>query len=356
MDPTDGTGGEPASPTVTDAGVVDPAAAVVDPAAVVVETPAPGSEGDPAAAVVEAAAAAEAAKVAAAAKKQPNLTARLAALSTEKREAQKAARAAEQKATQLAERLAPLDAMLARAQSGDLSVIPQLFKATGLDFKKVVEFHAGQGEEPTVDPIAELKNEIADLRKTRDEETKAAATRAQQANIATTLGGIAGTIKANAEKFEICARLGDEAARDVFKGVSDAWVEAGSPDLEPGEFEEAVLAQIEVQEMAYEKRGALLAKKARAAAAPAAATALATKNSDLPADISGGPMSDKDEDILNGLIDKSAPGASSQRAKPRTISSALGGSAPPRTVSRGDMDPREALRELLGPMVHQTAS
>lgn len=338
------------SDTVTEPAAVDPLAAT-PPAGnpVVGDVPADSpvaeqSTGDPAATEPPAAAA----------PKTPNLTARLAALSKEKREAQKQAKAAQAAKEALEARLQPVDKLLARAQSGDMTVIPELFKLTGLDFRKIVEFHAGQGEQPEADPVSELKNEIAELKKAREDETKAAQQRAQEASRAEMLGSIRTAIKANAEKFEICDRLGDEAAADVFAEVAEAWNKAGRPQLEPGEFDEAVLAAIEIQEGRYEERGKKLAKKAKAAAAQPAATQAET---DLPAGLTASDsISDKDADILKGLIDKTAPATNSPRAKPRTIGRDMGGSAPPRVAPTGDRDPREALRDLIAPFVQSAAS
>lgn len=299
------------------------------------------------------------------AKKGPNLTARLAEMSREKRELERQARQAAKERDEAQSRAKDLDTILERAKT-DNTVIPMLFEKAGLDFKRVVDFYAADGAEKTPDQLqqealASLKGEVDALKKQRDKEAAEAKQRADQAAIQEQVAGIAQVIAKGGEKFEICARLGDEAARDVHKLVVETWVKIGSPDLMPGEYDEAVLAAIETKELEYEERGKKLAKAtksgtpatpaAEGAQAPAqgAPTNGAHKNpTGLPDGLTAATskLSDKDEDIVKGLIDRTAPGNSSQRAKPRTINSQLGGSAPPKAPARADMDPREALRAI----------
>jgi hypothetical protein len=293
----------------------------------------------------------------AAAKPKVDLTARLAALSRGKREATIAARAAELKATEAQTKLADLDSALDAARK-DPKKVKDLLARVGLDFRQVVDVYAEDDSVATPETLAaktlaDTKAAVDELKAERAKDAAAAQAKAVEAQRVETLAGISQTIAKAADKYEICARLGDEAANDVFTIVTDAWQRAGRPQLDPGEFEDAVAAAIETQELRYEERGKKLAKTAKGAAAATAAgaapTARTSKKTGLPAGLvreDHGELSDKDKAIIEGLVDKSAPAETSQRTKPRTISSSLGGSAPPRTVATGEMDPREAFRSL----------
>jgi hypothetical protein len=298
--------------------------------------------------------------------KRPDLTGRLAALSKQSREAARAARTAEQRAKAAESKAADFEAILSKAAT-DPSAMDALFSKAGLTFDTIVNRYADATPQLTPEQardkaIEELRAETAAIKKAREDEVNAArnaaAQRQAEAARAETLGSIAQTIAKQADKYEICARLGEEAANDVFAEVVSTWNKAGRPELMPGEFEEAVAAAIEHQELIYEDRGRKLAKGQRTpAATPAAATAAKTgltpKGEPLPDGLIRGALSEKDEDILKGLTDKTAPAYESQRAKPRTINSSLGGSAPPRAPARGAMDPRDALREVLMPFQRQ---
>lgn len=297
-----------------------------------------------------------------------NLTARLAALSRENREtakrasaAERAVAAAEARATEAAAKAADMETLFAKAKD-DPSVIPDLFKRAGLSFEKVVNFYAESGNEPTPEAaqakaIEELRRELDADKAARAAEAlasrNAAIQRQAESARAETIGSIAQTIAKQATKYEICARLGAEAASDVFTEVVSAWEKAGRPELMPGEFEEAVEAAAELTELRYEERGKKLAKAqktpAPVAPTPTKTSNLAPKGTELPDGLTPSRLSDKDEDILKGLTDKTAPSYDSQRARPRTINSSLGGSAPPKAPARGTMDPRDALREVLQP-------
>lgn len=309
-------------------------------------------------------------------KPRPNLTARMAALSTEKRVAERKARdaeaartAAEAKATAAEAKAREIDDMLAKAR-GDRKLIPALLKRAGLDFEEIVNAYAEQNEEPREltadDKIAALEAKIEEDRAARAKdaedreaerkrEATARAAREEENARLEYVAGIAETIKKNAEKFEICARLGDEAATDVFNIVIRAWDKGGREPLLPGEFEEAVLAAVDVQELRYEERGQKLQKQLKANGTANGAgngkpnghngTTGAGKDSKQPA--TNGALSDKDAEIAQALIDKTSAGQTSSRPKPRTINSSLGGSAPPTAPTRGSMDPKEALREVL---------
>jgi hypothetical protein len=288
----------------------------------------------------------------AAAKKEPNLTARLASLSRDNRETRAALKAAEDKATAAAQRVTDFEAVLALGK--DDATIPALLERLGIPFEKVVNAYAGQPEQ-TAEQLRDAKlaalekklNDDAAARQAEADKAKVEADASREASARAEYVGMCGkAITANAGKYEICARLGDEAANDVFGLVIKAWGDAGKPQLMPGELEEAIEKAVEVQELKYEERGKQLAKQG---AKPNGAAAATAKDSDLPPHLTGGKLSDKDDDILSGLIDKTAPATSSQRAKPRTINSSLGGSAPPRQPARGSMDPRDALREVLAP-------
>jgi colicin import membrane protein len=335
-----GTGGDAAPADTGDAGGAAPA---VDPAAPA-GTP-PAAEPAPA---VEA---------------RANVTARLAALSKQNREAARATRAAEQRAAAAEAKAAEWDAIAAKAAS-DPATMDRALAKLNVNFEQIVNRYADANPELTPEQaqakaVEELRADLAAQKKAIADEKAAAqaqtAQRQAQAARIETIGSISQTIAKQAEKYEICARLGDEAANDVFSTVVQNWKAAGQPQLMPGEFEDAVAAAIELQELRYEERGKKLAKAAARAAAPAngtpgAKTALAPKGDALPDGLIGGSsLSDKDADILKGLTDKTAPAYESQRAKPRTINSSLGGSAPPRTPARGAMDPRDALREVLIP-------
>jgi len=357
-----------------DAGGADAAgAAQVDPAA---DSAAPdlGAAGAPAGAPAAQPAAAapvpaDAQSPAATPEPRANLTARLAALSRENREAARARREAEAARAAAEAKATDFETLLTKAAS-DPAAMDALFKRANLTFEAVVNRYADQPTELTPEQaqakaIEDLRKEVAAEKEARAAEAKAAAERAAQTQRAETLATISQTIGKQAEKFEICARLGEEAAADVLAEVVSSWNKAGRPELMPGEFEEAVQAAIELQEIRYEERGKKLMKQARAAAAAAAAppagtpgapaaaaaaTGLAPKGEPLPAGLTPStPISDKDADIIKGLTDKTAPAYDSQRAKPRTINSSLGGSAPPRAPARGSMDPRDALREALAP-------
>lgn len=291
-------------------------------------------------------------------KRGPDVTARLAALSRDNRETRKALRTAENAAATAAARAGEFDALIAKAQRGDDTAIEEVFQKFGFDFTRVVNHFAGKGDEPT--PEQKRDREIADLRAKYEANERRLAEEAQRQQVAQAegqrqemLGGIAQTIQKQADKFEICARLGEEAANDVLTEVSKAWEKSGRHPLEPGEYEDAVDKAIEFVELQYEERGKKLMKgaaKANGANGHAnGANGAAKVSLELPANLAGGKLSDKDEDIIAGLIDKTAPGASSQRNKPRTINSSLGGSAPPKQPATGAMDPREALRQVLAP-------
>lgn len=370
MDPSTGA---PAGADGTAGGAAPAAAGDAAPAA---GTPpaAPAGEGAPApAAPAEGgapAAGTPAAPAEPAAPARADVTARLAALSKQNREAARAARAAEQRAAAAEAKAADFDTLIAKA-ANDPAAMDALFAKANLNFEKIVNRYAETTPELTAEQsqakaIDDLRAELQAQKQAREDERRAAEATAlrRQAETAKaeTLGSISQMITKQADKYEICARLGDEAASDVFTEVVDAWKKAGQPQLMPGEFEEAVQAAIELQELRYEERGKKLAKAARAAAGapPAGAAApakegLAPKGDPLPAELIGGgkTISDKDTDILKGLIDKTAPAYDSQRAKPRTINSSLGGSAPPRAPARGSMDPRDALREVLAPLQRQ---
>lgn len=311
-----------------------------------------------------------------AAKPRPNLTARMAALSTEKRVAERKAReaeagrtAAEAKATAAERKASEIDELLVKAR-GDRKLIPALLKRAGLEFEEIVNAYAEQNEEPREltadDKIAALEAKIEEDRAARAKESQDREAERKREETARTareeenarleyIAGISETIKKVADKFEICARLGDEAATDVFDLVIKTWDKAGRPKLMPGEFEEAVLSAIDVQELRYEERGKKLQKQLKAnGTANGAGNGKsngsngangAGKDSKQPA--TNGALSDKDAEIAQALIDKTSAGNQSSRPKPRTINSSLGGSAPPTTPARGTMDPKEALREVL---------
>lgn len=361
-----------AAPAADAGGAAAAGAAQVDPS----EGPAaldPGAAPAPAAqqpGASPAPAAAEGQPPAAAPEPRANLTARLAALSRENREAARRAREAEAARTAAEAKATDFETLLQKAAT-DPAAMDALFKRAGLTFETVVNRYAEQPVELTPEQaqakaIEDLRKEVAAEKEARAKEAQAAAERAAQAQRAETIATISQTIGKQAEKFEICARLGEEAANDVLTEVVSSWNKAGRPELMPGEFEEAVQAAIELQELRYEERGKKLMKQARAAAAapapaaapgaaaPAAQPSLAPKGDPLPAGLTGStPISDKDADIIRGLTDKTAPAYDSQRAKPRTINSSLGGSAPPRAPARGAMDPRDALREAIAPFQRQ---
>jgi hypothetical protein len=298
--------------------------------------------------------------------RQASLTGRLAELSTARREAERKVRVLERERDEARQQSAAFGQLLQQARAGDKDAIPKLFEAAGLDFQKVVEFYAaepGQGAAPAtpeakaIAAVADLQAKFAAWEKDRDEAVARNTATAREAQRLEHVAAIGKTIAKNSEKFEISARLGDEAAEAVFAEVVNAWEKAGRPALEPGEYDDAVLAAIDYVELQYEERGRKLAKQGKKpatgepAATPAGAAAGAEvkldKDTGLPEGLAGGKLSETDEQILAGLIDKTAPGANSQRAKPRTINSQLGGSAPPKLRATGDMDPREAFRALL---------
>jgi hypothetical protein len=297
---------------------------------------------------------AEADKPAAAAKPKVDLTARLASMSRKAREAAIAARDAERRAEEAQAKATDWETAIAAAKSKGPEAVRALLDKAGVPFRTVVDAYAElpdlTAEQQASKLLADTKAAVDELKAERDKDTQAAQARAIEAQRVEMLAGISQTIAKQAEKFEICARLGGEAANDVFSIVTNAWNQAGRPQLEPGEFEDAVAAAIETQELRYEERGKKLAKTAKGAAVIAAAAAPRTsKRTGLPAGLvreDSGELSDKDKAIIDGLVDKSAPAETSQRAKPRTISSSLGGSAPPRAAATGEMDPREALRSL----------
>jgi hypothetical protein len=274
-------------------------------------------------------------------------------MSKDNREARKALQQTNRALEQASQRLTDFESLIQRAQSGDDTAIDDVYNRFGLSFERIVNYHAGK---PDPTPEQARDAEIAALRKRLDDEAGARQRERDEAKVASDaareqaargeyVGLCAQHIKTAAEKAEICGRLGDEAAQAVFARVVSAWAEAGQPELMPGELEEAIDKAVEVQELEYEKRGQLLVKKL--SNGHANGTNGAGKNSDLPAGLTGSKLSDTDETIVNGLIDKSAPGANSQRAKPRSISSQMGGSAPPKTAPRGGMDARDALRDTL---------
>ena len=299
--------------------------------------------------------------------KRPDLTGRLAALSKQTREAARAARTAEQRAAAAEAKAADFEAIISKAAS-DPAAMDALFSRAGLTFDTIVNRYADATpqltpEQAQAKAIDELRAEVNAQKQAREAEATAARNaaiqrQAEQAR-AETIGSISQAIAKQADKYEICARLGEEAANDVFGVVVKAWNDAGRPQLMPGEFEEAVDAAIQQKELEYENRGKKLSKQAKAAAAQAAAaapakTGLAGKEDPLPKGlVPTSRLTDTDEDILRGLTDKTAPAADSQRARPRTINSSLGGSAPPRAPARGSMDPRDALREVLAPFQRQ---
>jgi hypothetical protein len=324
--PVDAPGADPAAVDPT-----DPLAVALDPAASAAVDPA--------------------AEPAAAAKPKADLTARLASMSRKAREAAIKARTAEQAAEAATAKLADLDARLDAARK-DPTKVKELLAMVGLDFRKVVDVYA---ETPDLTPeqqanklLADTRNEVAELKKSIEADATKATEQKNAAALAERLAEIGQAVAKAGDKAEICARLGEEASRDIFGIVTDAWNRAGRPVLDPGEFEDAVNAAIEKQEMIYEDRGKKLAKKSKTIAAEAAVAATKTK-SGLPKGLvrEDEDLSEKDKKIVEGLIDMTAPAAGSQRTKPRTIGSAMGGSAPPRATPSGEQDPRDALRDVL---------
>ena len=326
-----------------------PAADPPAPATPTGDTPAPGTPATPPAP-------AEGTPPAAAApadvKPKLNVTARLAALSSENRRAQAAIRQAEARAEAAAAKASEFESAVEAAKNSPAAV-KALLEKIGVPFERVVDAYAEQELTPDQKVAAQLaavQKRLDDDAAAREREAQAAQQRALENDRAEKIGGIVESIKAGADKFEICARLGEEAANDVFAEVVTAWNKAGRPQLMPGEYEEAVQAAIELTELRYEERGKKLAKTkaANGAVNGNGAHAPAANGSDLPAGLTADkPISDKDEDILKGLIDKTAPAFGSARAKPRSINSELGGSAPPPAPARGSMDPRDALRDVL---------
>jgi len=285
----------------------------------------------------------------------PDLTRRLADMSRDNREHRKALADTTRELESAHQRLADFDGLIKRSQAGDGAAIEEIYNRFGLSFEKIVDYHAGKPD-PTPEQardaeVAALRAELkADKEARQQEQQQAQQAMAQQREAAARaeyVGMCGQHIKAAGDQAEICGRLGDEAAEAVFGKVIKAWGDAGRPELMPGELEEAIDKAIEVQELEYEKRGQLLVKKLNGTNGTNGHANGAAKTSDLPAGLTGGKLSDTDETILNGLIDKSAPGEKSQRAKPRSISSQMGGSAPPKTAPRGGMDAREALRATL---------
>lgn len=282
-----------------------------------------------------------------------NITARLAALSGENRRTAADLRKAEVRAAAAEAKAAEFESLAAKAQTGDPAAIRGLHERFNVAFEKVVDAYADAGA-AELTPEQKLAAQVEAHQKRLDadaaekeKDKQVALERSYQNSVAEAVAGVAQAIQAKADKFEICARLGEEAARAVYTEVFEAWKKAGNPDLMPGEYDEAVQTAAELVELRYEEQGKKLAKTAKPATNGNGAHAPAATNSDLPAGLIAGPLSDKDEDILKGLIDKTAPAFGSQRAKPRTISSELGGSAPPPTPPRGAMDARAALRETL---------
>lgn len=300
------------------------------------------------------------------AKKGPDVTGRLAHLSRQNREAQQALRQAEADKTAAQARVAEFDALLSQAKNK--ADIPGLLAKLNIPFEDIVNAYADV-QEPDLTPeqveaqatkkaIEDLRAKLEEQERVSGEERKAAAVRAENAARADAIAGIVQTIAKSADKNEICARLGDEAASEVWSTVLTAWDKLGRPQLMPGEYEEAVERAIEVVELRYEERGRKLAKTAKVngtsnghGAAPGGNANGAPKGS--AAGNGDGKLSETDEALLSGLIEKQAPGASATRAKPRTINSSLGGSAPPKNPARGGMDPRDALREVLAEMPRQ---
>lgn len=338
-------GAEPAAPLPPDP---------LEAALAATETAAPAGEGAPAAAGDT-----PADPAAVAAKPRVDLTARLASMSRKAREAALAAKAAEQRAA-AAEQQAQSFAGLFEKVKGDPKAVKELLAKAGVDFRQVVDVYAEDEAPATPEQVAAkaiegVKAELDALKKAREDEAKAAASRANEAKLAETLAGIQQAISKAGDKAELCARLGEEAAREVFGIVTDAWNRAGRPQLTPEDFNESVAYAIEKQELIYEERGKKLAKGAKSATpgapAPAATTATGLPRglvaSDKAPAAGASALSEKDQEIVNGLIDKTAPAAGSQRAKPRTIGSSLGGSAPPRATTDGSQDPRDALRDVL---------
>ena len=141
----------------------------------------------------------------------------------------------------------------------------------------------------------------------------------------------------------------------MYGEVLRAWNEAGRLPFEPGEYEQAVLAAADLVELRYEARGKLLVKQAKAAAAATedktgkngAASKGGRKKDPLEAVAEGGALSDKDQAIVDGLLDKTAPAEGSQRARPRGINSELRNGSPRGSSSSAGMDSRDALRDVL---------
>lgn len=308
------------------------------------------------------------------AKPRPNLTARLAALSTEKRvaerkarEAEAARKAAEEKAAAAEAKARRIDDLIAKAK-GDRKQIPVLLKEAGIEFEEIVNAFAEQSEEPreltAEEKFAALEAKIEEDRAAREkekQEREAERKREEQARIAREeenarleyVASVAEMVKKNGEQFEICARLGDEAATEIFNKFLFVWDKAGRPQLMPGEFEEAILKAAEVQELTYEERGRKLLKQGKVNGTANGANGKpngsngaangAAKDSKQPS--TNGALSDRDAELAKALIDKTSAGLKSYR--PKTINSSLGGSAPPKQPAQGSMDPKQALREAL---------
>jgi len=306
-------------------------------------------------------------------KPRVNLTARLAQISAQRRQEKIAARQALQEASQARQQAeaaaSDFQALVAKAKNPETrgEAIDELYSRFGISFEAIVDHEAKRDAQLT--PEQRAANELDALKKRLEDQERRAADREKQeaernaqAIRASHIAGIKGEIARQAETYELCARNPDEAADDVIATVTKAWEKAGKPKLEQGEFEEAVQEAIKVVELRLEQRGKDAVKrymkgqgKTPPAAAPAngaaktdgaAPAARSPKTSDLPEGFISGQLSDKDEELIRGLIDRTAPADTSARARPRTISSELGGAAPPRSPVNGAMDPRDALREV----------
>lgn len=311
---------------------------------------------------------AEGGQAPAAGKPKINLTARLAEISRRARMERQASRVAISEATkarQAAEsRLATFDSLAARAKAGDEAAIDEIYSAFGVSFEQIVNREARRGEAPTPEQkqasdLAAIRKELDDLKKYKEDAETNAVKRAEAQARANHVAGIVAHIRGNPEAFELCGRNPQEAADDVIAEVTKAWEKAGRPRLQQGEFDEAVIEAIKLTELRYEERGKRYTKtpkNGKPNGAPSPAAGEVEDKTGLPVGLTtaSAKLSDKGEDIVRGLIDRTAPGEESPRAKPRTINSNLGGGAPPARRVDGSMDPREALREVTAPLVRQT--
>jgi hypothetical protein len=241
--------------------MAETAAAPETPAAAPDST-APGAEGAPASLPGAEGAPAEPPKGG----KPDRLAQRLVSLSRSEREARAAAKAAEDRAKAAEERVAKVDALKEVARRDPDGFL----KEFGLTYQDITNAILASGEAPTPEAIAAELAEVKTKLTERDQREAEAAEKARAAedarDQAARVEGIGKVIaeartEDGAPKYEILARLGDEAAATALEAVAVGWREDGEPEIGEAEYQTYLTAALDALEAHYESEGKRYSKQ-----------------------------------------------------------------------------------------------